>query len=117
MPDLTLANVEQAFDPFDLVESLQITSIKARPANVGGTWIKGTIAGYRFEALAFADDAHDPSYELGTSRLSKLWLQRLADRQQVYHWDRGEEVASTDPQVIALVTFLATGLADLAELG
>jgi hypothetical protein len=116
MPDLTLANVEQAFDPFDLVESLQITSIKPRPANMGA-WIKGTIAGYRFEALAFAEHAHDPSYELGTSRLSKLWMQRLADRKQVYRWDRGDEVASNDSQVIALVTFLATGLADLAELG
>jgi hypothetical protein len=49
----------------------------------------GTIAGHRFQALVFPEHAECHEYELGESRISKLWLQRLADKQEVANFDRG----------------------------
>ncbi len=63
---------------------------------VGGTWAIGLVAGHRFQALVFADHADDPSWELGDSRISKLWVQRVADRTVVFHFDRGFDVPAED---------------------
>ena len=61
-------------------------------------------------ALVFADQANDPDWELGDTRIAKLWLQR--DGATVYEWDRGLGVPATDPVAEAIVDFLAAGLAD-----
>jgi len=94
-------------------EDLEITS-KSRPAmGGGGTWVGGQLAGHRFQALVFAEHADNPDFEVeGDSRISKLWVQRLADRAEVYNWDRGADVPATDATVAAIVGFLCAGLAE-----
>ena len=64
----------------DLGDDLRITKITRR-ASGGGTWVCGTIAGHRFDALVFPEHAENPEWEIGDSRISKLWVQRLADQQ------------------------------------
>ena len=50
--------------------------------------------------------------ELGDSRISKLWVQRLADKRTVYHWDRGEDSPALTGEATAIVDFLCAGLAE-----
>ncbi len=100
-------------DPFefDLGDDLEITKTTRR-ASGGGTWVSGTIAGHRFDALVFPEHAEVADYELGDSRISKLWVQRLTDKQTVFNWDRGMDVEATTDIARAIVDFLAAGLAD-----
>src|SRR2546425_1895161 len=99
-----------ADDPgFDLT----ITRI-GRRTTAGGTWVRGTLAGHRFDPLVFADHAEDPNYELGRTRISKLCVQRRADRRTVFNFDRGLDVPAADPPVERIVAFLGEGLADVA---
>ena len=100
----------------DLGDDLRITK-KTRQAAGAGTWVCGTIAGHRFDALVFPEHADNPEWEIGDSRISKLWVQRLADRQEVFNWDRGADVPAADPVAAAIVDFLSVGLADLAYAG
>ena len=95
----------------ELDDDLQITSVTPRNL-VDGTWVKGTLSGHRFSALVFPEHAHDAEWELGDSRISKLWIQRLADRTTVYEWDRGISVPATDELAGLVADFLAGGLAD-----
>ena len=78
----------------DLGDSLKITKTEGRQLNAGGTWVSGSIAGHTFQVLVFEDHAETESYELGTSRISKLWLRRQADRQ----WSRTSTGAGTCSQ-------------------
>jgi hypothetical protein len=64
----------------ELGDDLHITKISRRAAGAG-TWVCGTIAGHRFDALVFPEHADNPDWEIGDSRISKLWVQRLTDRQ------------------------------------
>ena len=96
---------------FDLGDNFQITKTSRR-ASGGGTWVSGTIAGHRFDALVFPEHAECEDYEVGDSRISKLWVQRLADQQTVFHWDRGLDVAAVTDLAQAIVDFLSAGLAD-----
>ena len=98
-------------DNDDLADDLRITKTTRR-ASGGGAWVCGTIAGHRFDALVFPEHAESEDYELGQSRISKLWLQRSADRATVFNWDRGADIAAASDEVQALVDFLAAGLAD-----
>lgn len=95
----------------DLGDDLEIRRIRPR-TSAPGAWISGQLHGHRFEALVFPTPAEEPAYELGNSRISKLWVQRLADRQTVFSWDRGLDVPAADATVRALVDFLAAGLAE-----
>ena len=79
---------------------------------VGGTWVVGLVAGHRFQALVFRDHAEDPTWELGASRISKLWVQRLADRAVVFNFDRGLDVPAQDTAAREVVDFLAAGLVE-----
>ncbi len=97
----------------DLGDDLKITKTTRRAAG-SGTWVCGTIAGHRFDALVFPEHAEREEYELAKSRISKLWLQRLDDKQTVFNWDRGLDVDATTDLARAIVDFLAAGLADLA---
>ena len=85
-----MTNERENIDDLDLGFDLQITKTLRRAA--GGTWVCGTIHGHRFEALVFPEHAENPDYEIDDSRISKLWVQRRADRRQVYNWDRGADV-------------------------
>lgn len=95
----------------DLGQDLVITNTTRR-ANANGTWVSGTIHGHRFEALVFPEHASNPEYEIGDSRISKLWLQRLADKKEVYNWDRGLDHGPADKTAAAIIDFLAAGLAE-----
>jgi hypothetical protein len=102
---------ENANTPDDLSDDLVITKTTRRAA-AAGTWVSGMLAGYRFDALVFPEHAEIPDYELGDSRISKLWIQRRADRRTVYNWDGGLDVPATDPAAQAIVDFLSAGLAE-----
>lgn len=98
-------------DDLDLGDDLVITKTTRRHT-VGGTWVSGTIHGHRFDALVFPEHAEVPEYEIGDSRISKLWLQRQADKVTVYNWDRGQDVPAADRVAAAIVDFLCAGLAE-----
>ena len=97
---------------FDLASDFRISKTSRR-ASGGGTWVCGTIAGHRFDALVFPEHAESEEYELGRSKISKLWVQRLADKQTVFNWDRGMDQPAATDLALAIVDFLAAGLADL----
>ena len=93
----------------DLGHDLVITKATCRTAGAG-TWECGTLAGHHFDALVFPEHADDPDWEIGDSRISKLWVQRLTDRQTVYNWDRGLDVPAANATAQAIVEFLGAGL-------
>lgn len=95
----------------DLGDDLMITKTTRRNSG-GGTWVCGTIHGHRFDALVFPEHAENAEWEIGDSRISKLWLQRQADKKTVYNWDRGLDIAPADPTAAAIVDFLCAGLAE-----
>ena len=96
-----------------LAESFRITKTTPRPKNVGGTWVDGTMGGHRFQALVFESHADDPGYELGDSRISKLWLLRIADKTVAANFDRGWDVEPTTDDARAIVDLLASALAEM----
>jgi len=98
-------------EDLDLGDDLEITKTTRR-ASGGGTWVCGTLHGHRFDALVFPEHAENPEWELGESRISKLFVQRLADKQQVFNWDRGADVPATNDIAAQIVDFLAAGIAD-----
>src|ERR1051325_10415298 len=106
-----MTNESQNIEDLDLGHDLQITKTTRR-ASGGGTWVCGTIHGHCFEALVFPEHAENPEYEIGDSRISKFWLQRQADKQVVYNWDRGLDVPPADRIAAAIVDFLCAGLAE-----
>jgi hypothetical protein len=95
----------------DLGDDLWIKSIETR-TNAGGAWVRGSLNGHRFEALVFREHAECPDYEIGDSKISKLWLQRLSDKETVFNWDRGLDIAAKTTEAQAIADFLCAGLAD-----
>ena len=92
---------------------LTITKISIRNRTAGGSWVQGKINDeYRFDALVFPEHAESEEYELGRSKISKLWVQRLADKKAVFNWDRGMDQPAETDLAQAIVDFLAAGLAD-----
>jgi hypothetical protein len=98
-------------EDLDLRYDLEITKATRRAAGAG-TWVCGTLHGHRFDALVFPEHADNPEWEMGDSRISKLWIQRMADKQTVFNWDRGADVPAADAIAGQIVDFLAGGLAD-----
>ena len=93
---------------------LTITKISNRNRAVGGSWVQGRINDeYRFDALVFADHAESEDYELGRSKISKLWIERLVDRRVMFNFDRGLDVPAVNTEVQVVVDFLCEGLSDL----
>lgn len=105
---MTNANENNDLDAGD---DLVIKKIERR-TSVGGAWARGTLNGHRFEALVFPEHAECADYEIGESKISKLWIQRLADKKVVFSWDRGSDVPAQTPEAQAIVDFLCAGLAD-----
>ena len=95
----------------DLDEKFEI-SRTTRQAAGAGTWVIGRIAGHRFDALVFPEHAESPDYELGDSRISKLWIRREADQQTVLNFDRGWDIRPVTNEAAAIADFLAAGLAE-----
>jgi hypothetical protein len=98
-------------EEFDLGDDFEITGTTRRHSG-GGTWVSGKLHGHRFDALVFPEHAESESYELGDSRISKLMIRRMADKQIVFNFDRGMDINATEPVVKAIVDFLCAGLAD-----
>ncbi len=98
--------------PADLEFGDDLTFRTITPRDAGGTRVIGLLAGHRFEALVFSGHAANPAWELGTSRISKLWVQRVSDSRVVFNWDRGSDLPAEDGAAQAVVDFLATGLAE-----
>ncbi len=98
--------------PDDIGHDLKITRSDGRRLNAGGTWVHGSIAGHTFQVLVFPEHAESEEYELGTSRISKLWLRRQADRQEVANFERGWDMHPTTDAARAIVDFLAAGIAE-----
>ena len=98
-------------EDLDVGHDLEITKTTRR-ASGGGTWVCGTLSGHRFDALVFPEHADCSDWEIGDSRISKLFIQRLADKRTVFNWDRGADVPAADALVGQIVDFLAGGLAD-----
>ena len=97
-------------DAAEIGDDLVIVRTSRRHA--AGIWVKGTIAGHRFDALVFPEHAECANYELDDSRISKLWLQSLADHRVAANFDRGWDVRPTTETAQAIVDFLAAGLAE-----
>jgi hypothetical protein len=104
---------KRAAEEIDVGCDFEITSVREREHGVGGTWVNGRLNGHEFCAMVFAERAREPSYEIGDSRISKLWLRRDADRAVVFNWDRGADVEAADETTQTIVGFLEVGLADL----
>ena len=105
------ATNQRSSDPADLGDDLEITKVTRR-ASGAGTWVIGRLSGHRFDALVFPEHAAVADYEIGDSRISKLWLQRLEDERTVFNWDRGQDVPAATPEAKAIVDFLCAGLAE-----
>ena len=95
----------------DIGDDLVITKTTRRAAGAG-TWVIGTLNGHCFEALVFPQHAECEDYELDDSRISKLWIKRLADGQVACNFDRGWDIRPTTEIDAAIVDFLAAGLAE-----
>jgi len=83
-----------------------------RWASGGGTWVIGKISGHLFNALVFPEHALMAEYEMGDSRISKLWIRREADQETVCNFDRGWDIRPTTKTAQAIADFLAAGLAE-----
>lgn len=105
-----MTNKNDAYE-FDMGDDLEITNVSRR-ASGSGTWVSGTIAGYRFDALVFPEHADNPDWELGDSRISKLWIARLKNKETVFNWDRGLDMPAASNKTQAVVDVLCAGLAE-----
>jgi hypothetical protein len=112
MKDIHMTDAQETAD-LDVGFDLEITKMQRRES-APGTWVCGRLSGHRFDALVFPEHAENPEWELDDSRISKLWVQRLADKQTVFNWDRGPDVPAADKTVQAIVDFLSVGIVDLA---
>lgn len=101
----------QDTDGIDIGDDLVITKTTRRASGMG-TWVCGRLHGHRFDALVFPAHAENREWEIGDSRISKLWIQRLEDQREVYNWDRGLDVPAANERVQDIVGFLCAGLAD-----
>jgi hypothetical protein len=99
-------------DAADLLESLQFTKIERRSLSTGGAWVTGTIDCYRFEALVFPEHATIAGFELGESRISKLWIEQTSDPRMVACFDRGWDLLPANQRVGQVVNLLSAGLAE-----
>lgn len=98
-------------EAMDLMATFQMTQVERR-TSAGGAWVTGTIGGHRFEALVFAEHAECESYELRDTRISKLHLQRIADKAEVACFDRGWDREPTTSLAQTIVDLLGDGLAE-----
>lgn len=95
----------------DPLSTFTIVKVQRR-ASCGGAWVSGTIAGHAFEALVFPEHAESESFELGDSRISKLWLRDSDTRATVANFDRGWDIQPTTKLARRITDLLAAGLAE-----
>ena len=96
-------------DGGEMLDTLRITKQEGG-RQMGGTWVTGTIAGHKFQALVFPEHAESEAFELDDSRISKLWL---ADANgEVANFDRGWDRQPTNDTAKTIVGLLSAGLAE-----
>ena len=95
----------------DIAHDLEITKT-VRRKHASGTWVIGKLGGHGFEALVFPEHAESPDFELGESRISKLWIRCEETGLTVCNFDRGWDVRPTTKMAQAIADFLAAGLAE-----
>lgn len=82
-----------------------------RRLTVGGAWVGGIVAGHRFQALVFAAPPVVPEWDVRPPAcISKLWLQRIADKTTVFNWDRGRDIPAASDEVEGIIDALAATL-------
>lgn len=94
-------------------KTMKIT-IKKRPRKrqgLGTSWTEGTVGPYRFQALVFPEHADNEDWELGRSRISKLWVQ--IGKTTVFNWDRGMDLPASSRDAQRVVDALTANLARL----
>jgi hypothetical protein len=103
-----------ASDKIDVADlDLVITKIDKR-TSCGGAWVQGRINDtFRFDALVFAEHAESEEYELGRTKISKLWIQDIQTKKTLFNFDRGLDVPAATTEIQVVVDFLGCGLADL----
>jgi len=107
----TTHDQNQTPDASAILSTLRIKKMQRR-TSCGGTWVLGTIAGHRFDALVFSEHAEREDFELGDSRISKLWLKHIDTQTTAANFDRGWDLRPTTPLAAAIVDLLAAGLAE-----
>ena len=100
----------QPADNSDLLDTLRITKTTPRKS-APGSWVNGTIAGHKFEALVFPEPASDPAFEIPGSNISKYCLQD-ARKDTVAEFDRGWSLKPTTEIAQRITDLLAAGLAE-----
>ena len=98
-------------DDIDLGSDLHITKVEKR-TSAPGAWVTGTLHGHKFQALVFPEHAECSEYEIGDSKISKLWIRCESQKKTVYNWDRGADIPPANTLVTKIVGFLCAGLAD-----
>jgi hypothetical protein len=78
----------------------------------GGRWVTGSMQHHSFCAKVYAKHPEHPSYELGTSRISKLELRQMWDYKTVATFDRGWEILPRTKAARQVVDSLAASLAN-----
>ncbi len=107
-----MSSMQHDIDPGEILDTLIIKRIEPRRTGAGGVWVSGTIAGHRFEALLFPDHAASPGFELGDSRISKLWLAVAPRGDVVANFERGWDLQPTTPTAAVIVDVFTAGLAE-----
>ena len=75
------------------------------------SFVIGRLNDHHFDAIVFAEHPKYPNFELADSRITKLWLQRIADKATVASFNRGWDMCPTTEIAQAIVDFLAANLA------
>ena len=75
------------------------------------SFVIGRLNGHHFDAIVFAEHPKYPDFELGDSRITKLWLQRMADKATVASFNRSWDMRPATDIAQAIVDFLAANLA------
>ena len=76
-----------------------------------GTWTKGTVGKHSFSALVFPEHAVCKHYELGRSKISKLWVTK--NDNPVFNFDRGLDIAAKGKDAKRAVKLLCDKLAGM----
>ena len=83
-----------------------------RQASGAESFVIGRLNDHHFDAIVFAEHPKYPDFELGDSRITKLWLQRIADKTTVASFNRAWEMRPVNEIAQAIVEFLAANLAE-----
>ncbi len=98
-------------DDLELGDDLRITK-KTRQAAGAGTWAAGRSRDTASTPWCSPSTPTTPSGKSARAASRKLWVQRIADKRTVYHWDRGENSPALTGEATAIVDFLCAGLAE-----